>query len=275
MGSPSVTTPPSASVSPAAASAAPLRNSQRFLWCALGGLLPSLLHLSQQSNVVQTVRQMGWVGVVDEIFVAFAAILIAGLMALIFRDEANSYKLVILGVSGPALISSWLAVGNANINAAQLENFKLAASSLAAQGYSTPQPQSRATLPAFSIIPAVEAATTDIKPFPRYVPGAIEQLGASLTSSQAAQRNYFVILVSSANPDNALAQKQSISGRLPGKDVEVFRSPDGYSPVLYCVVVSPNLTFADANALLKQVGPMGFTTAYVWTFGLPLRPPPK
>jgi hypothetical protein len=267
MSSPAVVAPPASS------SVKPLSSRQRFLWCALGGFLPTLLHLSHQTDVVEAVRQMGWAGLVNQIFVAVAAVVIAGVMALIFRDEANTYKLVVLGVSGPALISSWLAVNTANINAAQLQDFKAAASSLAAPGSSAPQPQSRLMLPGLSIIPAAEAASTDIKPFPRYIPGAIEQLSASLAGSQATQRNYFVILATSAKAEDALRQKQSIAGRFSGKEVEVYRSPDGYAPVLYCVVVSPNLTFADASALLKQVSGMGLNSSYIWTFGLPLRPP--
>lgn len=266
---------PAAAIPSATPSVTPLSGRQRFLWCALGGLVPSLLHLSHQTTLIETIRQVGWTGVIDQVFVAIVAIVIACLIAAIFRDETDIKKLIVLGVSAPALLSSWLSTSNANINATQLENFKQAASSWATPGSSTPQPASQLTVPALSFVPAVEAATNDIKPFPKYVPGAIEQLGASLVGSQSTQRNYFVIVGSSANPDAALQQKQSIAGRFSGKDVEVYRSPDGYSPVLYCVVVSPNLTFADANTLLKQVAPMGFPAAYVWTFGLPLRPPTR
>lgn len=264
---------PAAAIPPATVSTSPLSGRQRFLWCALGGLVPSLLHLSHQTTLIETIRQVGWTGVVDQVFVAIVAIVIACLIALVFRDETDIKKLIVLGVSAPALLSSWLSTNNANINATQLENFKQAASSWAAPGSSTPQPQSQLSVPAFSFVPAVEAAANDIKPFPKYVPGAIEQLSASLMGSQSTQRNYFVIVAASADPQAALRQKQSLAGRFPGKDVEVYRSPDGYSPVVYCVVVSPNLTFADANTLLKQVGPMGFPGSYVWTFGLPLRPP--
>lgn len=266
---------PAAAIPSASVSTSTLSGRQRFLWCALGGLVPSLLHLSHQTTLIETIRQVGWTGVVDQVFVAVIAIVIACVIALIFRDETDIKKLIVLGVSAPALLSSWLSTSNANINATQLENFKQAASSWATPGSSTPGPASQLTVPALSFVPTVEAATNDIKPFPKYVPGAIEQLGASLVGSQSTQRNYFVIVASSANPDAALQQKQSIAGRFSGKDVEVYRSPDGYSPVLYCVVVSPNLTFADANTLLKQVAPMGFPAAYVWTFGLPLRPPTR
>ncbi|HEY6448287.1 MAG TPA: SPOR domain-containing protein [Acidobacteriaceae bacterium] len=266
---------PASAIPSATVSTSSLTGRQRFLWCALGGLVPSLLHLSHQTTLIETIRQVGWTGVVDQVFVAIVAIAIACLIALVFRDETDIRKLIVLGVSAPALLSSWLSTSNANINATQLENFRQAASSWAAPGSSAPLPQSQLTLPAFSFLPPIEAATSEIKPFPKYAPGAFEQLGATLTGSQSTQRNYFVIVASSADPEAALQQKQSLAGRFSGKDVEVYRSPDGYSPVLYCVVVSPNLTFADANTLLKQISPMGFPTAYVWTFGLPLRPPAK
>lgn len=255
--------------------ASTISNRQRFLWCAVGAALPMLIRLSQQNDVVGAVRQLHVSGLVDLIFPAVIAILAAGIMALIFREETNIYQLVILGASAPALIASWSSYNSAQANLAALQEARQLQILNAPAGSSTPQAQSYVEEPAFSLLPTVHAAdnASQIKPFPHYAPGTFAKLSASVTGASTTTHDYFVIVESYAAADQALQHVASVQSRVPGREVDVFRSPDGYAPVVYCVVVSPNLTFGDASSLLRQVNGAGFSTSYIWTFGLALRPP--
>ena len=84
-----------------------MTNWQRARWGALGSVLPFLIRLSGEHHVYESVQSLGWTGAIDLVFPATISILAAAFVALIFKDEANIYKLVILGISAPALITSW------------------------------------------------------------------------------------------------------------------------------------------------------------------------
>jgi hypothetical protein len=252
-----------------------MRGDKRFLLCSLGSLLPILIRLQQQTHVVETVEHIHLSGVIDQIVPALISILAGGLMAFVFRDEINVYKLVVIGASAPALIATWSGYNLAQSSADTLAHIQALQTSNAPEGSSLPQPEARLSFPMDACIPVVYAAqsasASDIKPFPHYDPGTLARLSASVSGSLPTSHDYFVILFASSSADDAQSESKKVAGSVGGQQVDVFRSPDGYSPVLYCVVVSPNQTFDQASALQKQIH-AAFPSSYIWTFGLALHP---
>lgn len=255
------------------AAAKTMGSLQRAKWAALGAVLPTLVRLSGQQNVYEAVRSLGISGALDIIFPVLLSIIAAAAVSLIFQDETNIYKLVVMGVSAPALITSWQGYNLAQSAAQAIQTHQQFQNQLAPPGSSVPQnaPVSLNSFSPFSMGVVYAAQSSSISPFPHYDPGSLTRLGSSISGSAPVSRDYFVILSASASADVARQQQAAMAPKFAGKRVELFRTPDGYSPTLYCVVLSPNVTFGDAQNLQKQALPIA-RSAYIWTFGYAVHP---
>lgn len=250
-----------------------MTNWQRARWGALGSVLPFLIRLSGEHHVYESVQSLGWTGAIDLVFPATISILAAAFVALIFKDEANIYKLVILGISAPALITSWQGYNLAQEQAKNLSRDRQIQNDSASPDSSRPRGSASLDVPTFSFEAKVNAADlSELKTFSHYEPSVAERILASLKGGAPIDRDYFVIVEASASKEEAEKQKNLAIKKLPSADIELFQSPPEYSPIIYSVVIAPNRSFDEATALLKTTTSAGFNPSYIWTFGYPLHP---
>jgi len=248
----------------------------RAKWGAVGAALPLIVRLSGQQHVYETARGLGVQGVLDIIFPALLSLLAAAIVTSIFRDETNIYKLVVLGISAPALITTWQGYNLAQSAAQNLSNYQQIQNESAPSTSSKPSQASYSQLPLSNLfsVPVVDAAqSSPSQPpvFPHYDPGFSGKVLSSLSGAPPESRDYFVILSASPDLSKAAQQRQSLSSKFSGQSLSIFRTPDNYSPTLYCVVLSPNRSFSEATDLLKKASQV-VPAAYIWTFGNSIHP---
>jgi hypothetical protein len=252
-----------------------LTNWHRAGWGALGGLLPFMLRLSGQRQVYEILTTLGWPGMVDLCFPALLSIGVAAIVTLLFKDESNIPKLVMLGISAPALITTWQGYNLAGETAERLSHGQQMQQNLAVPDAAKPNHIGIMNQWEVFSIPTVEAAETQptqTKTFQRYNPDTLERVTASVTGGLTPNKNYFVILSSTLSVNEAEKQKIAGAAKFPGEEVDIYQSPDGVTPKLYCVVLDPNQSFDDAKRLLGRAVLSGFVSSYIWTFDFPLHP---
>ncbi len=237
-------------------------------------MLPLLIRASQEQHV-HVILTRPTPELVDLLFPALISIILAGAVAALFQDETKVIKLVLIGLSAPALITSWAGYNLAKDTARDLSNVKTIQNETAPAGASKPANKATVDYRLFPTTRAVFAAddrSNKVATFPHYDPGLIQSLQSSITGAAPTNRDYFVVICATPSEDEAARQRVIAAARFPGEEVALYISPPGYDPVLYSVVVNPNRSFEEATALLKRVSSLGLPSAYIWTFGLPLHP---
>jgi hypothetical protein len=243
----------------------------RAMWGALGALLPLAIRLAGEQHFYEQMASLQVHGVINIAVPALISVITGAIVAAAFEDERNIKKLLVLGVSAPALIASWNGYSLAGSTAGQNRDLKQLWSESARPNESVPHKNPSGTSHLFQLVPSVYAAEETVATFSHATLSGLEKLRGAI-SGVVPSRDYFVIAGSYPSLSEAQQEKSVVRGQLHGVAIETFGSPDGYAPPLYSTVISPNLTFEDASALLKTVSEAGFRSAYIWTFGIPLRP---
>jgi hypothetical protein len=248
---------------------------KRAMWGVLGALLPFAIKVAGQQHVYEDLTALRISGFIDHLVPALILLAAGGVVAAVFDDEVSPKKLLVLGMSAPALIASWSGYSLAESTADQTRNLLQLQRDAAKAGESVQRQQrttdSEGRMGFFQLIPTVHAAGSAVATFAHADLSGLEKLRAAVGGA-LPNRDYFVIAGSYPSLPQAQKEQAAAKLRFTGRSVELYAAPDGYAPPLYSVVVSPNLAFDDATTLLKGVAEAGYKSSYIWTFGLPLRP---
>jgi hypothetical protein len=249
---------------------------QRAGWGALGAVLPLCVRLAGEAHVYEKATSLRIPGVIDALFPAVILILVGAAVAAVFHEERNRRNLLIFGITAPALINTWAAYGTASSVERKLQDLKDIQSQSAPAGSAVPTNEMRSPGGAmrFDLVSPVYAADQRLRTFEHAEPTALEKIQGTLSGS-TPNRDYFVVLGTFSSVDVAQKFREIALGKLTGLSVELYGPPPGYVPALYSVVVSPNRTIDEAKALQSQAVGLGYSSTYIWTFGLPLRPSPE
>lgn len=247
---------------------------QRAGWGALGAILPLALRLAGEAHVYEKASSLRIPGMVDILVPMFISILAGAAVAAVFQDEKNRRNLLVLGISAPAMINTWAAYGTASQAERNLENLKGISNQSADAGSgipisgTSPSPHS---LFRFNMVQQVFAADQSLSTFTHAEPTTLQKIQSAVTGS-IPNKDYFVVLGSFSSVDDAQREKLIAQGKLPGYPIEVYGPPPGYAPALFSVVLAPNLTIEDAKTYLEKAQGAGYSSSYIWTFGIPQRP---
>lgn len=249
---------------------------QRAGWGALGAVLPLGVRLAGEAHVYEKATSLRIPGVIDALFPAVILILVGAAVAAVFHEERNRRKLLIFGIAAPALINSWAVYGTVNSLESRLQVLKDLQNQSAPAGSAVPTKGMRSSdgTMRFDLISRVYAADQKLRTFEHAEPTTLEKIQSTL-SGWTPNRDYFVVLGSFSSVDVAQKAREKALRKLSGLSIELYGPPPGYAPALYSVVVSPNRTIDEAKALQSQAVGLGYSLAYIWTFGLPLRPTPE
>jgi len=241
---------------------------QRGLWGALGALLPLAIRFAGQNHIAESLAAGGGYTFANNLTSAVCLAGAGAIVAAAFQDENNTLKLLVLGVAAPALINSWAAYGTGSDAVKRVDRLDQIQKGGGSQAL-PPRGALKLNLD-LNLVPSVFAADSSLKTFSHASSNLVDQVQGVFTGV-VPNRDYFVIAGSFATLEDAQRAQTAVAAKL-GRDVSLYGPPEGSTPPLYSVVVSPNLSFDDAKKTLADVSSAGFSSSYIWTFGLPLRP---
>lgn len=213
----------------------------RFLLGGIGGTAPVLLNLLivDLQTLMLDLKPLAVASYLIRVCALFA---IGGLVGWMHRTEAEPFKLFLLGIGAPALITG--AINGRNIT--------------------LPSPPEHASVSSLFIGEAHAQDTPGAKTFALPEETSAQQIARGLLGTKPS--NVFYVIVDS-KPTLAEAQARAEQVRQQGYPADVY-NPFASNPN-YAVVIGANLELPDAQALRVRAIESGLSDAYIWTF------PPK